>query len=389
MTSKNAFARMRMLALTVTLTLFGGTAEAQTPVGGFVAVEGGRVWYQSCGSGAKAMILIHDGILHSATWDDVWPILCRNFHVIRYDRRGFGRSPAATAPYSPVDDLAAVMHAAGLEHAVLVGSSSGGGLAVDFTLQHLAAVDRLILAGPSVSGLAYSQYFNERGAALSQKINQGDIDGALRDSWAFAPGHDAARKEAVALLAANPQDLDHSDPARPAPQARPLLSSIKTPTLILVGEYDIADNQAQAGAVEALIPGSRRIVVRDTGHLMYLEHPDVFAQLVTQFADAQNTPSAASQSGHTEIAMDATAKQAFVGQYQLAPNFILTITLDGDQLYAQATGQQRAAIFPESPTLFFLKVVNAQLSFDLGPDGRTASVTLHQNGRDAPAKRID
>lgn len=128
--------------------------------------------------------------------------------------------------------------------------------------------------------------------------------------------------------------------------------------------------------------------MRDTGHLMYLEHPDVFAQLVTQFANAQNTPPVNSQSGHTEIAMDTTAKQAFVGQYQLAPNFILTVTLDGDQLYAQATGQQRAAIFPESSAQFFLKVVNAQLSFELGPDGRPTSLTLHQNGRDRQAKRI-
>jgi pimeloyl-ACP methyl ester carboxylesterase len=238
-----------MLALAVTLTALGGAAEAQVPTGDFVAVEGGRIWYQSCGSGSKAIILIHDGILHSATWDDVWPILCRDFQVVRYDRRGFGRSPAATAPYSPVDDLTAVMHAAGLEHAVLVGSSSGGGLAIDFTLQHPAAVDRLVLAGPAVSGLAYSQYFNERGAALSQKLGQGDIDGALRDSWAFAPGHDAARKEAVGLLTTNPQDMNHSDSARPAPQGMPLLPSIKVPTLILVGEYDIADNQGQAGAL--------------------------------------------------------------------------------------------------------------------------------------------
>lgn len=87
--------------------------------------------------------------------------------------------------------------------------------------------------------------------------------------------------------------------------------------------------------------------------------------------------------------MDATAKQAFVGQYQLAPNFILTVTLDGNQLYAQATGQQRSGIFPESPTRFFLKVVDAQLDFDLGPDRRPTSVTLHQNGRDRLAKRIN
>lgn len=91
---------------------------------------------------------------------------------------------------------------------------------------------------------------------------------------------------------------------------------------------------------------------------------------------------------HTEIAMDATAKQAFVGQYQLRPNFVLTITLEGNQLYAQATGQSRAAIFPEGPPQFFLKVADAQLTFELGPDRRATSVTMHQHGRERLTKRI-
>ena len=231
------------------------------------------------------MVLIHNAILHSAAWDDVWPILCRDFHVVRYDRRGDGRSPAATTLYTPTADILAVMHAAGMEHAVIVGSSAGGGIAVDFTLQHPQAVDRLVLVGAAVSGFAYSQYFIERVTVMGKSLAKGDFEGALRGSWAFAPGHDAALKRAVSLLMANPQDVGHPDRARPAPPALPLLATIKVPTLILVGEYDIADNQGQAGAQEALIPGSKRIVVRDTAHLMYLEHPDLFAKLVGQFAN--------------------------------------------------------------------------------------------------------
>jgi pimeloyl-ACP methyl ester carboxylesterase len=286
MNLKDTLARPRMLLFAVVLTVLGGTpAMAQSTSAVFITVDGGRIWYQTCGSGLKAVVLIHDGLLHSASWDDVWPILCKDFHVVRYDRRGFGRSPAATAPYSPVDDLAAVLHAARLEHVVLVGSSSGGGLAVDFTLQHPQAVNQLVLVGPTISGLAQSQYFRDRVAAMGQRIQRGDLEGALRDSWAFAPGHEAALKRVVSLLAANPQNLNHPDPAHPAPVARLLLPLIKVPTLILIGEYDIADNHAEAGAAEALIPGANRIVVRDTGHLLYLEHPDVFATLVVQFAN--------------------------------------------------------------------------------------------------------
>jgi pimeloyl-ACP methyl ester carboxylesterase len=279
------------IALAGATTAVAAQSTAQSDNGAFVSVEGGRVWYQTCGTGQKNMVLIHDGTLHSATWDDVWPIFCKNFHVVRYDRRGYGRSPASTVPYSKVDDLAAVMHAAEMEHAVVVGASAGGGIATDFTLAHPDAVDRLVLVGPSISGLRYSQYFYQRLAKGSPYFFKGDFEGLLR-SWgyAFAPGHDAALKRAAALLKANPQDLKHSDMARPAPTALPLLSTIKVPTLVLVGEDDVADNQGQASVVEALIPHAYRVIVSDAGHLIFMEHPDVFTRLIEQFVAAAPHP---------------------------------------------------------------------------------------------------
>jgi pimeloyl-ACP methyl ester carboxylesterase len=177
-----------------------------------------------------------------------------------------------------------------MEHAVVVGASAGGGIAVDFTLAHPKAVDRLVLVGPSISGLHYSQYFNTRVMAYVGKYRQGDIEGAMRSSWSFAPGHDAAIAKAVALLKAYPPNLMHGDPARLTPTAKPLLPSIQAPALILVGDHDIADNQGEAAVAEALIPHAYRIVVPDTGHLMYMEHPDVFARLVEQFIDGKPHP---------------------------------------------------------------------------------------------------
>jgi CubicO group peptidase (beta-lactamase class C family) len=92
---------------------------------------------------------------------------------------------------------------------------------------------------------------------------------------------------------------------------------------------------------------------------------------------------------HTEIALDLTAKRAFVGQYQLAPSVVMSITLEGEQLFGQLTNQQKFPIFPESPTQVFFKVVEAQISFDVGADGKASIATLHQNGRDIPATRVN
>jgi pimeloyl-ACP methyl ester carboxylesterase len=273
------------LALAGALLSLASAARAEPPPGAFAQVDGGRLWYETCGSGPKAIVLIHDGVLHSVVWDGVWPILCKDYRVLRYDRRGYGRSPEAKAPYSRTADLAAVMAAAGFEHAVLVGSSNGGGLAVDFALAHPDAVDRLVLVGPSITGIPYSQHFAERVQAVSGRMLLNPL-GAIKSSWMLAPGHDDDARLVLRLLMANLHDINHKDPPPLDPPAARRLGEIKAPTLILVGEADIADNQAQAGAAEYAIPHARRVVVRDAGHLLYLEHPDTFASLVTGFVEA-------------------------------------------------------------------------------------------------------
>jgi CubicO group peptidase (beta-lactamase class C family) len=91
---------------------------------------------------------------------------------------------------------------------------------------------------------------------------------------------------------------------------------------------------------------------------------------------------------HKEIAVDPKLFDAYVGQYQLSPNFILTVTREEDRLFVQATGQPKFQIFPESALEFFLKVVDAQITFETDSTGRAVSLVLHQNGRNVPGRRI-
>jgi CubicO group peptidase (beta-lactamase class C family) len=87
------------------------------------------------------------------------------------------------------------------------------------------------------------------------------------------------------------------------------------------------------------------------------------------------------------IAMAADALEAHVGRYDLAPTFALTVTREGDALWLQATGQGRVRLWPSAPEEFFLREVDAQVSFVRDSTGRVASLVLHQNGRDMPAPR--
>ncbi len=90
-----------------------------------------------------------------------------------------------------------------------------------------------------------------------------------------------------------------------------------------------------------------------------------------------------------EVAVDAAILESYVGVYQLAPTFAITITLEDGQLMLQATGQSKNPIFAESPTEFYLKVVDAQVSFVAGANGKIEKLILHQNGADVPGVRIE
>jgi CubicO group peptidase (beta-lactamase class C family) len=96
--------------------------------------------------------------------------------------------------------------------------------------------------------------------------------------------------------------------------------------------------------------------------------------------------------GKQAVKIDSALLDAYAGVYELAPGFRLTVTREGDRLFAQATGQEKAEIFPESDTKFFLKVVDAQLVFvrnALSQNGPAESLVLHQGGREIPGKRVN
>ena len=86
-----------------------------------------------------------------------------------------------------------------------------------------------------------------------------------------------------------------------------------------------------------------------------------------------------------EIALPATTLAKYVGSYELAATATMTIALEGNQLTAQLTGQGKNPIFAQSDTMFFLKVVDAQLEFVTDGTGSVTHLILHQNGRDTKA----
>jgi D-alanyl-D-alanine-carboxypeptidase/D-alanyl-D-alanine-endopeptidase len=90
-----------------------------------------------------------------------------------------------------------------------------------------------------------------------------------------------------------------------------------------------------------------------------------------------------------ESKVDVKRMDDFIGRYELAPTAILSITRDGDQFFAQITGQPRVAIYAKGDREFFYKVVDAQVTFQIDSEGKAVAAVLHQNGADQTARRID
>jgi len=89
-----------------------------------------------------------------------------------------------------------------------------------------------------------------------------------------------------------------------------------------------------------------------------------------------------------EIRLDPALLAEFAGEYKLAPEFVITITVEDGKLFAQATGQERFPVFPSSETTFFYKAVDAVIQFVRDEKGKVGKLILHQGGLALPAPKI-
>jgi len=88
-----------------------------------------------------------------------------------------------------------------------------------------------------------------------------------------------------------------------------------------------------------------------------------------------------------EIALDSAVIESYVGVYQLSPTFEIAVTREGPALFLQATGQEKVRMFAESPTDFFVKIVDAQVTFEKDATGQVTRLILHQGGASIPGAR--
>ncbi len=117
-----------------------------------VPVPGGEVWSDDSGGDGPPLVLLHPGVGDSRFWDLVLHDLAASYRVIRYDARGFGRSPAPTVPFTLYGDLVAVLDDYGLDRVAVAGCSQGGASGLVLAVERPGRLSALVLLCPGIPG---------------------------------------------------------------------------------------------------------------------------------------------------------------------------------------------------------------------------------------------
>ncbi len=262
---------------------------------GFADIDSGRLYYEVTGGG-DAVVLLHGFGCDTRLWNDLAPMLADRYRVVAYDQRGYGRSTLPAGPYAPHDDLAALLDALDIGRAHLVGLSRGGGIALDATLTYPDRVRSLTLVDAMLGGYRWSPEFramNSATATLARDVGLGEAKTYwLRTSLLESAWRRPGAGEGCAAMLADYSGWHwlNADPARNLrPPAIERLGEVAVPTLVIVGEEDIADFRQIADRLAADIPGAQLVVLPRVGHMSNMEDPVPFNQIVLSFLDRSAT----------------------------------------------------------------------------------------------------
>jgi pimeloyl-ACP methyl ester carboxylesterase len=241
--------------------------------------------WDEAGSG-PAILLLHSGITDRRMWDPQMASLSERYRVLRYDARGFGESGRSEAPYHPYDDAVAVLDAAGVEQAIVVGSSMGGACAIDLAIAHPGRVAVLVAVGIGPGGREPDAELRAGWDAVRAAYEAGDVERAIdldTEMWVQDPAIVAQVRAWNAEIFARDEDGEHELELEPPAIDR--LDEIQCPVLAVVGDRDQPFMVEGARVLANGVARGRLAVMPGLTHLPSLEAPDAFDRILLDFLE--------------------------------------------------------------------------------------------------------
>lgn len=259
----------------------------------FVEVDGLEIHYEMEGTG-HPLIILHGLGNNSQSWKNQLDGLKSNFTVIAWDAPGYGKSSDPKEEYRGFDQFADVLKGfidkLNYQKVYLLGHSMGSAIAIDFCNRYTEMVAKLIIADPT------------RGSAGGTKVeNESKLQTRINNINKLDP-KELAKQRVPNLLAPNAKEEIIKEAERIMSQVRPLgyrsvayslynlnnmdiLPKISVPTLIICGEMDKATPVSESQIFHDQIPGSKFVIIPNTGHLCYQEDPESFNNVVVDFLE--------------------------------------------------------------------------------------------------------
>jgi len=288
---------------------------------GFVDARGVLIYYKSIGRGAP-LVVLHGGpgASHDYLLPHLLPLARRN-RLVFIDERGSGRSqkledPGGYTIENMADDVEAVRQALALGKIAVLGHSYGGVLAQAYALKYQQNLTHLILGSTFSSTRKMNEVFVRMKAAMAPELRE-RIDAAEKKLFGNGKAYEQGRYTGDYMIAAwgegyYPYVYRNRPDANYDPIANGVLSwdlyremwgshgefvidgnlssveyterlaAIKVPTLILAGDHDECDPSLSRD-MQAKIAGSRLVVLPKSGHMTFVDQPNLFIQTVTEF----------------------------------------------------------------------------------------------------------
>jgi pimeloyl-ACP methyl ester carboxylesterase len=291
------------LAACVSAIVLAATAQPRSAAAAKdVSVLGFKLHYLEAGRGAP-VVLLHGLGGDGSRWAPNIEPLAKDFHVFALDQIGFGESDKPLANYHTgmlAEFLVGFLKAVGVPKASLVGNSMGAGVALYTAVKFPQAVDRIVLAdgggfrspGAAPPAAPTSEALHRRRiqnsvtreetreffrilfhdkSLVTDRMVDDQLAMRLRSAFTITKIQEAGEKGLGSLTEAE-------------------VRGVKAPTLVVWGKYDELANPAGADRLEKTIPGAKKVIIDDCGHMPQIEKAAEFNRIVREFlTDARST----------------------------------------------------------------------------------------------------